>query len=280
MRAVWGGLSVGPAPGRGLVEEFSDRLGESVAKEEFTFHFCGWWRPRELGRKDSGVCLGPTLADFGVGTGGVQRREKQLGRPVSCWGRAACGPMDIAGGMGMHHQEHASFSEWNLSAELDLHVVQTKHQDVRAPRVQISTCKSARLDGVLSAVAQCRDLWMNRLLIFEELQKGTRREPSGTCCRCSSVSLGWLYPGYNRENPARLWNVRRAIAEGCGCQFRAATSGLWSVHTSYRGGGAEDCEGVERLKQSPDNSWWKFISTVSILYVFKVLLHPRGIHCV
>lgn len=53
--------------------------------------------------KDPGGCRGPTLAGPGVGTGGVQK-----GKAVG----AACGPMDVAGGMGMHHQEEpASFSE-------------------------------------------------------------------------------------------------------------------------------------------------------------------------
>jgi hypothetical protein len=43
--------------------------------------------------------------------------------------------MDAAGGMGMHHQEHASSSECNLSAELGLYAVQPQHQDARAPQV-------------------------------------------------------------------------------------------------------------------------------------------------
>lgn len=85
MRAV-GRLSVGSAPGRGLVQELGGRLGESIAKEEFTFHFLGVMKAHEIGKgKDPGGCRGPTLAGPGVGTGGVQRWGKQLGRPVAPW---------------------------------------------------------------------------------------------------------------------------------------------------------------------------------------------------
>lgn len=85
MRAV-GGLFVGSTPGRGLVRELGGRLGESVAKEEFTFHFLQVMKAHGIGKgKDPGGCRGPTLAGPGVGTGGVQRRGKQLGRPVAQW---------------------------------------------------------------------------------------------------------------------------------------------------------------------------------------------------
>lgn len=105
MRAV-GRLSVGSSLGRGLVRELGGRLGDSVAKEEFTFHFFfrgdeGPWIGKE---KDPGGCKGTNPSWSWCGDRWSAAQGKAVG--------AACGPMDVAGGMGMHHQEeHASFSE-------------------------------------------------------------------------------------------------------------------------------------------------------------------------
>lgn len=57
---------VGSAPGRGLVGELGDRLGEIY------FSFLWEVKARGIGEeKDPGGCRGPTLAGPGVGTGGV-----------------------------------------------------------------------------------------------------------------------------------------------------------------------------------------------------------------
>lgn len=48
--SCWGTV-VGSASGRGLVAELGDRLGERVAKEEFTFHFLWVVKAQGIGKK-------------------------------------------------------------------------------------------------------------------------------------------------------------------------------------------------------------------------------------
>lgn len=104
MRAV-GVLSVGSVPGRGLVRELGGRLGESVAKEEFTFHFLRVMKAHGIVKRTRSWRVQGINPSW---SWGGDRWSAAQAKAVG----AACGPMDVAGGMGMHRQEeHASFSE-------------------------------------------------------------------------------------------------------------------------------------------------------------------------